>query len=514
MPKASSQVTGRVVVEVSEDRLTAAVRLGNLQGSALTADEVLAALKAERVELTEAVQAEVASLVTRAAESPADPALAEPIVVAHGVAPVEGADEQFVWDESFEEQARSWQGDASVNYYSCSSIVTVEAGKVIGRLEPLVPATTGRDVHGAALMPKHEPKPIQLHETVSRSADDPRTIQAVVAGRVVCKGVKLRIEEQLTVPGDVDFSCGNIDSCTPVNIFGTINDRFEVCSSASIVVGKAIEGAHVRAGGDIVVRAGIVGRNIGSVRAEGMVVAKFANEADIRATGDIKIGKELINSRTHTEASIVAEHAAIIGGCAYARQGMTVGTLGSDAQVPTRLAVGVHPAVLLEAQRIEDGLKPTRDAIEKIRSAVQPLMANMRRLTPAQREQATELLFKAEEAEANVTEKEERRRVLLGANVDALQVKIEVLKAVYPGTVISIGERAAMFEKVLKGPVTLQLRKVKNYTEFVAVNQLTGSVSTLKSVQLPLEELVEGYEEREEAPAALAEGASGGAAQP
>ena len=87
-----------------------------------------------------------------------------------------------------------------------------------------------------------------------------------------------------------------------------------------------------------------------------------------------------------------------------------------------------------------------------------------------------------------------RQKELLGSNRAESNPGARVMKIIYPGTTISIGKRATTFGNELKGPVTIEKRKVDNVTEFVAVNQLSGSIHVLPSMRLPFEELMAGFE--------------------
>ena len=429
-----------------------------------------------------------------------NPALQEPFVVAQGTPPKDGEDEKFIWNESYQQQAEQWQGDSPVNYYTFNQIVTVEEGRLIGEVKPLVPAESGVDVRGTVLKPRRQAKTLELDRTVGRAADDPNKIVANRTGRVVCEEGSVRIDEVLYIAGDVDFSCGNLDSHIDINIKGTVQDRFEVKSEKSVTVNGAIEAAEVRARGDVLVRGGILARQQGKVVAGGQIIAKFANEAELRAGGDVKIAKELLNCRTQTEGKVLAEHGSLIGGHLYAKEAVELAVLGSDANVQTRVAVGVNPQVLLEAEKLEESMKPAREAIARIRDSVKPLLDNMRRLTPAQREQATELLFKADEAEMKVQESEARQKELLAESRGQSEPRVAIGRVIYPGVRISIGRRAVLLDKEIKGPIYIEKRKVDNVTEFVIVSQLTGSVQVLPSVRLPLEELAEGFEREEQRP--------------
>ena len=93
-------------VVVSQDRLRAHVRLsgaGSPGQPPPSADEVLAALQASRVQVTDAVRARVAEMlalcarVSAASNDPAAAQLAEPFLVAEGQPAVEAEDGQFVW---------------------------------------------------------------------------------------------------------------------------------------------------------------------------------------------------------------------------------------------------------------------------------------------------------------------------------------------------------------------------------------------------------------------------------
>ncbi len=483
----------RVIVDITPDKMTATICLQNGDDADRPPwpDEILAALDKAQVAVSDAVKKRVAELL-RLIE--ADESIPEPFVVAQGEPPFNGEDEQFVWDDAFQKEAADWQGDCPVDYYDLNSITTVEQDAVIGTISPLVPPRDGVNVKGLVIKPKGSPQCLELDQTIRRSPDDPLKIIAAIAGRVVQSGKKLHIDEVLYIPGDIDFETGNVDSTVDVHIKGAIPDRFEVKSVESITVGAAIEAATVAAEGNVVVRGGIVGRNAGRVTAGGEIVAKFCNEADLVADGDVKITSQLMNCRVRTHSRLIAESAAVIGGHLYVRYGGGVATLGSEGFVPTRIFMGVPPEALKEAAEIEESLKPKREAVERLRATVQPLMADLKRLAPTQREQATELIFKADEAAAQIAEEEERRDQLLTLKESEDQPRFRVSRMIHPRVVVSLGSRLVTFDEELKGPVSLEERKMENVTEFVAVNTLTASVTVLPSQHMPINELVSDFE--------------------
>lgn len=150
--------------------------------------------------------------------------------------------------------------------------------------------------------------------------------------------------------------------------------------------------------------------------------------------------------------------------------------------------------MLAECVAIDEQLQPARDAIQATREKVQPLLNNLKRLSPAQREQATELMYKAEEAAARMAEEEKRRDRMLKEAGAGGKPRMHVSGVIHPRVTISLGQRSITFQHELKGPITIEERQIKNVTEAVAVNQLTGSVQILKSHRLNADELLQDFE--------------------
>ncbi len=468
----------RIKVEVAKDRLTAFLqRVPNTDLSDLTADEVCAALARAKVADNEAVIARVNDFVVLAKQGSAP----DEFLIAEGQAPVEGEHGRLQWAEAFNHHEDDPAGPDSIDHRARNSIHTVEKDEELGTVVPPRPGTPGADVHGNVLQPKLRPEPIVLGDSVGLSEEDGETATALRAGRVVLKAHRLNIHEVLEIRGDVDFNCGNVDATTDVSIRGTIHDLFVVRGKKSITVGGAIEAARVQASEDILVRGGVLSRGKGLVRAGHAVSAKFCDEADIQSANGIHIAREAINSRLFTYGRLECPRAAVIGGEVYARQGVEVHTLGSEACVATRVAVGIHPSVIRKVRSIDEELEKKQVSVEKIREVVQPLMANIKRLTGAQKEKATELLYQADEIESEINAAREQQAGMLSDGTPETPASVLVHGQICQNVVILIGEREAHFHNELKGPVRIEQRKIKNVTEFVAVNQLTGSVIRINS---------------------------------
>lgn len=486
MGVSTTQTAAGIVVEVSADRLSAHLAVPDAARFAvLTEEEVREALAQARIAIDDATNERVRQFLELIAAGGAPP---ERFLIAEGRPAVEAQDAEFVWAERFQQEAQDWQSDAPINYYKLSNITLVQSGEVIGTLRPAVPGQEGVDVHGNPIPPRRVPQEIELDDSVGRAEDDPNVLIAKVPGRVELARRRLTVIETVDIRGDVDFESGSINSPVDVRIGGTVQSDFEVKSAGSITVGGAIEAALVEAAGDIAVRGGIVGYHRGRVRAGGEIVAKFCNEADLQADGNISIHKEALGSRIHSKGRFICGHGSVIGGRVYAREGAEVGVLGSEAGVPTLLVVGPDPDVLAEAERIERNVAAQEKSAAKIREIVEPLLANRKRLTPAQKERATELLYQADSMEESITSLTQRRERMLAETQPTDEPAVLISKTVHAGAAIQIGRRRTVFQGDLRGPLRIERRKVNNVTEFVAVNELSGALTVLPSAEIEAEE--------------------------
>ncbi len=469
----------KLTIEVSDDQLQAWVhRADPSHSEPIREEDIIASLEEANIIVNEHTVDrinECLALINKQDEP-------QPrYLIAEGCPAIEGTDATFRRHDALLEREQNWQGDAAVNYYTYHSIHLVDKDDPIGTLVPIVPGVDGVDVFGSVITPTRQPKEVELDATVRRSETEPAVVITNVPGQIDFSHGVLSIKEAFTVPSDVDFGTGNIDSPVDVQIHGTVHDGFLVKSRRAITIGGAIESASVEAQGDILIRGGILQKGRCSVRAGGDIVARFCNEADLSAGGDVKVCNEIISSRVRCEGKLFAAHGAIIGGSVYAREGIEVATLGSDANVNTKVVVGLHPKITDEAERIREDVKSKREAAERIRSVVQPLLADLKRLSPAQKEKATELMFEADTMDSDAADAENQRSTIL-QNARALEIPyVLASKIVHRGVTIRIGRRNIALNKPIHGPVKIEKRKLKNVTEFVAVNQLSGSLSVLPS---------------------------------
>ncbi|HOA71892.1 MAG TPA: FapA family protein [Phycisphaerae bacterium] len=462
-------------VAVARDGIRAHLITTDVDPGLITRENIISCLRELGIPVSDDVMARIVE-AEKAARAEALPA--EPMLLAEGRDPVPGTGATFEFLPELVSQPTSDSTDERADYYR-SQILTVEAGQAFGTLTPEVPAVPGVDVYGKPVQPPVPVRSVHLGKNV-QLGDDGRRVIACVRGKVHLTRYQVSVLPVVEVDEDVDFSTGNVDATCDVLINGTVRDTFRVKSGGSITVRGAIEAAEVEAATDLQVNGGIASRGQGRIVVGGEVFTKFCNEADIRAKGDITINREALNSRLRTDRRLLIPRGKLIGGRAYARCGAEIFELGNEANVKTIIAVGIDPLALVQAAEAAESIRKKMEAITKIRQTVQPLMAQLKRLSPAQRERATELLYQADAMEQEVREQEKQIAAALEpVTPDGREVTLVVQKIAYPGVSIILGDRIVPLHKERKGPFKVVRRVHQRVEEVLLIDKISGSVTVL-----------------------------------
>lgn len=466
----------RIIVD--RDGLRAHLALTDTLPSLLTRESLLAALKQQGIPVTDAINNRIKEIEALKHEGPLP---TEPVLLAEGREPVEGSGATFELSPQLLAQAVT-DDDVSQADFHRSQILTVEAGTVIGVLNPEVKSVPGIDVYGKPVTAKSPANSIKLGSNVSLATDG-RSVIADKSGKIHITRREVAIQTVVDTPGDVDFATGNIEAPGDILIGGTIRDTFKVKSSGSITVRGAIEAAEVTTTSDLHVNGGITSHHQGLVTAGGEIFTRFANEAQLEAGGDITITREALNCRIRTGGHLMIGRGKLIGGWVYARCGAEIGQIGNDANIKTEIILGIDPKTLLEASSATEIIKKKREAIDKIRQSVQPLMAQIKRLTPAQRERAMELLYQADAMEQEIAAHELCKAAAAKQKLtpDGHEICLIINKIAYPAVSIVFGDKVTTLHRERKGPFKVVCRMHNRTEEILAIDKVSGSISVLNS---------------------------------
>lgn len=283
--------------------------------------------------------------------------------------------------------------------------------------------------------------------------------------------------EPVTISGDVETGAAPIEATADVIIEGAVRAGASIRAGGSVTVHGAVESAQIHAGADIRIDGGIVGRGSAVLTAGRRITARYCEEAELHAGADVTVtGGGLIHSRIETAGRLLAEQGAVVGGSIYAREGAVVKALGNDSNVRTLVAIGFNPEVLIAGQRLEKAQKKQRENVARIREMVQPLLANIKRLTPQLRERATEMMYQADGIEAQINEESARQAAALAACTPTGEAELVVAESIFPGATIVFGDRCLGSQQVRQGPMRLVRNVVRGKTEISLEETSTGTV--------------------------------------
>lgn len=293
------------------------------------------------------------------------------VVIAHGRPAADGDDGRLerLLPEARERKPRidvSGQAD----YRDLGEIVVVHPGTPLMRRHLPTPGVPGRALDGRVI-PAHDGKTVMFSNNLPGTqidANDPDLLLAAISGMPVEVPGGMLVEPVFSVK-TVNMASGNIRFEGSVKIAEDVSAGMSVHATGDIEVGGVAELASLEAGGNIVVKAGVIG-GLGRKGAEGGVIrcggnfeAGYAQNARIEAGDSIAIDDTAVNCELIAAKHILVgrrKRGCIVGGHHQATLSVTAKQIGSPQRTATRFEIGVNPAVhkhMLDLAQKRDALE-------------------------------------------------------------------------------------------------------------------------------------------------------------
>lgn len=481
-------------VNVANDKLTAALTLnGDAVTKVLTAEEIIQEIKHLDIRIDKAGIKNIEKFAAAMVQE----RVPEAAVIARGQAPIPDKNGQLkkLFDDPAEHSEQP--DDAAPNdqskptddqgahevdgksHYERSSIVTVKAQQKFMLVVPPETGTDGTDVYGQPIPRKlGREVSFRLGSNVERKEDH---LVATCAGRLEIVSEKISVNTKLEIPGNVDFSVGNIDFPGEVIIAKNVLDLFKVHSDSTVVVKGLIEAAEVHAGEDLYGTGGMAGKEKGVFSADRDIHAKYITNATVQAGNDVSVRVEIVNCDLQCKGRVIIEAGALIGGHTMAAGGADLKDLGSEAGVKTLLEVGMDAELRAKCDEVAPAIKKARRQAEKTRQIVEPLLANQKHLNAEQKEKATELLYNSYELEDSVKGMLEDLKSVYEASLERAHEEIIIAGTIFPGVTIRFPKATVTIRHSYCGPLKIVPQKAKGQLKIVAIDANTGSVHDLKA---------------------------------
>lgn len=323
-----------------------------------------------------------------------------------------------------------------VDYAALNLICNVEEGEEICRLIKPTEGEPGRtvtDEEVPAKSGKSVPLPKGKNTDISEDGD---SLLAAISGHLEFSGQSFQVKPVLDIPGDVDFSTGNINFLGDVNIKGDILSGFTVRAMGSIQVGGVVEsGAVVEAGGDLVVAKGIVGDGSTVIRTQRNLFSKYIENSTVYVRENLQ-ADGIINGQVYCdgEVQVRSGRGSIMGGRIWAARLISAKTVGSRSECRTDISLGGLPCTHFERETVQQELRDLELEAERLEAQLD---------SPAKSSQMGKLRIKLSAAELKLRQLEDD---LLDIQMEMSEQEKEVGSArlecgtLYAGTDIHFGE--------------------------------------------------------------------------
>ncbi len=290
------------------------------------------------------------------------------ILIAEGAKPVDGIVEKTELKKSLEHSVGKELEDGRIDYKEKDVFNTVIKGEIIAEKIPMVPATDGVDVYGNTVQGQLKGiSPHRLGKNLIPEMEGSNIYVSAMDGVLdICEDGRLNIEERLLVSGDVNLNTGNIRFPGIVEISGNITPGFTVEATKDIYVRGNVEDAIVKSGGKVVVNNGILGKEHCRVEAEGDIVTRFIQNAEVNAGKDIKVTESVVQGKCFAKEYIYVS-GRVVGGEHYGRYGITVGLAGAPSETKTQLIAGKDPVL---EKRLDELTVSTTEKLNELKSHV------------------------------------------------------------------------------------------------------------------------------------------------
>jgi uncharacterized protein (DUF342 family) len=354
--------------------------------------------------------------------------------------------------------------DGRVDYFNLGSVKNVQRGQVLAVKKPATEGVPGMSVNGAPIIAKPG-KDLRLPVGKNTSVSpDGLQLVAEVDGHFSYnpREGKINVFNVYEVKGDVDFSVGNIDFLGSVRVNGSVLPGFKIVAAGDIEVMGLVDGAVLEAGGEIIIRGGVQMRSTGLIKAGGSVRSRFLQGAHVEAGVDVIIRDSIMHCHISAGNNVLMESqkSVIVGGVVRAGHEVRSRNIGSPMATPTEIEVGVHPHLRQEMQELHQKLKDLHQNMDKTKKALNLLeqMISHGKALPPEKESLHKNLTHT--YEHYLQEEEEimlRRSEIESILLDTANAKVYVQDVLYSGVKLTLGQQIAYIRDIQKGPLVYQI---------------------------------------------------------
>lgn len=269
-------------------------------------------------------------------------------VVAEGTYPTVGNDAIFGYNFSTTKSLKPHiKDDGHIDYKEIDIICSANKDDLLIKKIPATQGANGVDVLGNVVPGKFgKDFNITAGAGTYKDPNDASIIKAAIDGIITFnpKALVVEVQKLYAIPGNIDFSTGNVHVKSSVDIGGDVKTGFSITTPYDINVKGRIEHAEINCDGNLNVKGGIVGDNKQLIKVGGDIHTGYIRDQHIICHGGVYAATEISGSTIESgdEVTLVKPDGRIVGGKIVACSKIVAGSAGNKYDVPTLLEVGVN----------------------------------------------------------------------------------------------------------------------------------------------------------------------------
>lgn len=324
------------------------------------------------------------------------------------------------------------------DYRDIKTFVVAKKGQVLAKRIPPEEGKPGKSIFGEEIksqIGKDVLLPAGKNTEISK---DGQWLSTLKEGIVYMDSGLICVGEMLSIPGDVDFSVGNIKYTGDVVIKGNVKPGFIVESEGNIEIHGEVESAKVISRkGVVTIGRGVIGKDDTEIYGANGVNVSFSQGSTIKTDGKLTVDKYLLHcNSTCSVFESVKPASGVIGGSLMVYDKVLAVNIGNDSGVETDI-------FLVDKNRVK--AKEKLEELDAVREKV------AKQLEPVSRElKSKSMIIKRAASQATLKQKQELKKWVDAYN--SLSMKIKYIE-----------KKKVEIKEVMNSPANLNgFIKVKN----------------------------------------------------
>lgn len=437
-----------IELAVSPDKMKAFIKISEPKGDGKTVGIQEIAYEMKKKGVIFGIKEEMVRYISE------KPIYNQNILIAEGQAPVHGISGKviFLFDVNKDRKPIIAE-DGSVNYRELNYIESVKKDQKLCEITMPIPGKNGRTIFGNAIKAAEGKVPKIIRGANVYVSKDKLNFFSSINGQVNFADGKITILATHEVQANVDNSTGNINFIGSVYIRGNVLSGFIVEAGGDVEVFGVVEGATIKAGGDIILRRGMTGNNKGVLIAGGDIIANFIENGTIEAANDIKAESIMhSNVKCGNTLELAGRKGLLVGGVARVGREIKAKVIGSHLATRTLIEVGLDPnlrerykVIRTEAITLEENIKKADQAINLLRRLEAANMLTEDKKEILDRSLRSKIFYESKlyECGEEITKLEEK------LNMEAYG-RIRAENYIYNGVRVSIGSASLHVKETLQ----------------------------------------------------------------